>query len=172
VHYLIKKVQENPFLKAKTYLSHAFVLGNLDNKTLSQTIEALAEAEFGIMTSVPIGRTMMPIPQLMAAGVSVFAGTDSVVDHWQPLGSGSMLDKAHNMAELYGMTSEYKLSRCLAIATNGITPLDKQGKQVWPKVGDEASFVLFDSSCSAEVVARKPDVELLVHKGKVVYQKA
>lgn len=170
VEYLIAKVRENPVLKGKTYLSHCFILGALDSKTLEATCEALADAQIGITTTVPIGYNVMPIPKLIEHGIPVMAGTDCVTDHWQPFGTGSMLDKAKTMAELYRYNHEFGLSRCLGIGTKGVTPLDKDGNQVWPKVGDEASFNLVAASCSAEAVARLSPVKQLYHKGNLVFE--
>jgi cytosine/adenosine deaminase-related metal-dependent hydrolase len=170
VQYLIAKVNENPVLKGKTYLSHCFVMGALDEKTLKATCEALAQADIGITTTVPIGYNAMPIPTMLDHGIRVMSGTDCVTDHWQPFGTGSMLDKAKNMAELYRYNHEYGLSRCLGIGTKGLTPLDNQGNQVWPKAGDEASFNLVDASCSAEAVARLSPVKQLYHKGSLVFE--
>ncbi|RPA66510.1 deaminase [Cyclobacteriaceae bacterium YHN15] len=170
VQYLIAKVNENPVLKGKTYLSHCFVMGALDEKTLKATCEALAQADIGITTTVPIGYNVMPIPTMLDHGIRVMSGTDCVTDHWQPFGTGSMLDKAKNMAELYRYNHEYGLSRCLGIGTKGLTPLDNQGNQVWPKAGDEASFNMVDASCSAEVVARLSPIMQLYHHGKLVFE--
>lgn len=170
VRYMIEKVNENPELKGKSFLSHCFVLGALDEQALEATCEALAEAQIGITTTVPIGRTMMPIPKLLERGIPVMSGTDCVTDHWQPFGTGSMLDKAKVMAELYRYNHEFGLSRCLGIGTKGITPLDNKGNQVWPKVGDEASFNLVSASCSAEAVARLSPVKQLYHKGNLVFE--
>ena len=170
VEYLIAKVNENPVLKGKTYLSHCFVMGALDEKTLKSTCEALAQADIGITTTVPIGYNVMPIPTMLDHGIRVMSGTDCVTDHWQPFGTGSMLDKAKNMAELYRYNHEYGLSRCLGIGTKGLTPLDNQGNQVWPKSGDEASFNLVNASCSAEAVARLSPVMQLYHQGNLVFE--
>jgi cytosine/adenosine deaminase-related metal-dependent hydrolase len=145
-------------------------MGALDEKTLKATCEALAQADIGITTTVPIGYNVMPIPTMLDHGIRVMSGTDCVTDHWQPFGTGSMLDKAKNMAELYRYNHEFGLSRCLGIGTKGVTPLDNQGNQVWPKAGDEASFNLVNASCSAEAVARLSPVMQLYHQGNLVFE--
>ncbi|TKC09406.1 amidohydrolase [Pedobacter frigoris] len=169
VQYLINKVNENPVLKGKTFLSHCFVLGSLSEKTLKDTCEQLAAAKIGIISTIPFGRLIMPIPTLYQYGIKVMTGTDSVVDHWSPFGTGSMLQKANLMAQLYGYSSELELSRCLRIATNDILPLDQGGNQQWPKAGDQANFNLIDASCSAEAVARNSDIKALYHNGRRVF---
>jgi len=166
--YLIDKVNENPVLKGKTFMSHAFVLAKLDAKKQEEIAEKLADAKIGIISTIPFGRTIMPIPTLIKKGVYVATGTDSVIDHWQPFGLGNMLQRANVMAELYGMSDEFGLSRCLKIATDQITPLDDNGNVAWPKVGDEASFNLIAASCSAEAVARISPLVAHFDKGVLI----
>lgn len=169
VEYLIDKVNENPALKGKTYLSHSFILGRIDKTKQEEIAEKLAESKIGIVTTVPFGGLVMPIPTLLKYGVEVMLGNDSIVDHWNTFGSGSVLQKANLAAQLYGYSSEYALSRALKLATVGIIPIDDKGQQQWPKVGDKADFVLLDASCSAEAVSRISEVKSLVYNGRIVY---
>src|SRR5690606_19430306 len=154
VKYLIDKVNENPSLKGKTFLSHCFVLGKLDKSETQSIAEKLANAQVGIVSTVPFGGLVMPIPTLMANGVNVMTGNDSVLDHWGTFGSGSVLQKANLAAQLYGQSSELGLSRMLKLATADILPLDDKGVQQWPHAGAEADMVFVDASCSAEAVSR------------------
>ncbi len=169
VEYLIEKVNENPSLKGKTYLSHCFVLGKLDKTKQEEIAEKLGNARIGIISTIPFGNLVMPIPVLYKHHVNVMTGNDSIVDHWNTFGTGSVLQKANLMAQLYGYSTELMLSRSLKLATANILPLDDQGKQQWPKSGDEASFVLVNASCSAEAVSRISAVESLIHKGNMVF---
>lgn len=169
MEYLINNVNENPFLKGKTFVSHSFVLGRLDNTQLQSIAERLAEAQIGIISTVPFGRLTMPIPTLLKYGVNVMIGNDSIVDHWNTFGTGSVLEKVNLAAQLYGVVSEYELSRLLKLATAGPIPLDDNGQQQWPKTGDEANFVLIDASCSAEAVSRVSPVKSLIYKGNITY---
>lgn len=169
VEYLIDKVNENPALKGKTFLSHCFVLGKLDQNTLERIAEKLADAQVGIISTIPFGNLVMPLPALQKHGVTVFTGNDSIVDHWNTFGSGSVLEKANLYAQLYGQSTEFLLSRCLKLATANVLPLDDKGNQQWPKVGNDADLVFLDASCSAEAVSRISDVKSLIHKGNVVF---
>lgn len=169
VEYLIEKVNENPVLKNKTYLSHCFVLAGLEAGKMEDIASRLADAGIGIVSTIPFGRTIMPIPALYKHGVKVFTGNDSIIDHWSTFGSGSVLQKANLMAQLYGYSTEFDLSRSLKLATGDVLPLDDQGKKQWPAVGDDASMVLVDASCSAEAVARIAPVKSLIHQGNIVY---
>nr|WP_312398309.1 amidohydrolase [Chryseobacterium sp.] len=169
VEYLIQKVNENPSLKGKTYLSHCFVLGKLDKTKQEEMAEKLGNAEVGIVSTIPFGSLIMPIPTLYKHNVKVLTGNDSIVDHWNTFGTGSVLQKANLMAQLYGQSTEFLLSRSLKLATANVLPLDDKGNQEWPKVGDNADLAFLNASCSAEAVSRISNVESLIHQGNVVY---
>jgi len=169
IKYLIAKVNENPALKGKTYLSHCFALARLNKVQQEEMAEKMANAQIGINSTIPFGGLIMPIPTLMKHGVKVMTGNDSIIDHWNTFGTGSVLQKANLAAQLYGYSSEFGLSRMLKLATTGPIPLDDKGKQQWPKVGDDADFVFIDASCSAEAVSRISPVKSLIYKGNIVF---
>ena len=169
VNYIIDTVAKNPSLKGNVTISHAFALSTLSPQQTEETATRLAEQQISIASSIPIGTLHMPLPQLTEKGVFVMTGTDSVIDHWSPFGSGDMLEKANLYAQLYTRPDEFTLSRSLAIATGNVLPLDSKGQQVWPKANDKADFVLVDASCSAEAVARVSGRQATFHQGRLVY---
>jgi len=169
IEFLIDRTLENPALKGKAFVSHAFALSRLTKVEAEKIAARLAEAGVGIVSSVPFGNIIIPIPTLRKYGVEVLVGNDNIQDHWNTFGSGNMLQKANLIAELYGYGTEFGLSRALAFATRYKLPLDNQGNQRWPKVGDEASMVFVDASCSAEAVSRISPVTSLLHKGNIVF---
>lgn len=169
VEYLVDKVNENPALKGKTYISHCFVLGKLDKARQEAIAEKLAAAQIGINSTIPFGTLIMPIPLLMEHGVKVMTGNDSIIDHWSTFGTGSVLQKANLAAQLYGYATEFGLSRILKLATAGPLPLDDKGVQQWPKAGDAADLVFIDAGCSAEAVSRMSPVKSLVYQGEIVF---
>ncbi|UKB82856.1 amidohydrolase family protein [Chryseobacterium sp. MEBOG06] len=170
INYLIDKAIENPALQGKTFVSHAFALAHLSSKETEQIAERLAAGKVGIASSVPFNKTIMPIPTLKKYGVNVLIGNDNVQDYWSTFGSGSMLQKANLIAELYGYATEFALSRALQFATQSTLPLDEKGVQQWPKAGDEAAIVLADASCSAEAVSRMSDIKALMHNGNLFWR--
>lgn len=169
VEYLIDKVTENPRLKEKTYLSHCFVLGKLDASKQEEIAERLGAAGIGIVSTIPFGGLIMPIPILLKHKVKIMTGNDSIIDHWNTFGTGSVLQKANLAAQLYGYTTEFDLSRILKLATAGPLPLNDQGVQQWPKVGDDANIVFIEASCSAEAVSRVSPVKSLIYQGNIVF---
>ncbi len=169
IEYLIKKVNENPALKSKTYLSHCFALAKVSKTKQEELAEKLAEAKIGIVSTIPFGNLVMPIPALMKYKVEVLTGNDSIVDHWNTFGTGSVLQKVNLAAQLYGYSTEFQLSRMLGLATANVLPLNDKGEQQWPKVGDKANLIFLDASCSAEAVSRISDVKSLVYEGNQVF---
>lgn len=169
IEYLIDKVNENPFLKGKTFFSHCFVLGKLEKTKQEEIAEKLGNAQLGIASTIPIGNLIMPLPTLQKHNVTVYTGNDSIIDHWNTYGTGSVLEKANLYAQLYGQSTEFLLSRSLKLATANLLPLDDKGIQQWPKIGDDADFVLLNASCSAEAVSRISNVESLIYRGNVVF---
>jgi len=169
IEYLVNKANENPVLRGKTFVSHAFALGHLPVLETERMAARLAEAGVGIVSSVPFGNTIMPIPLLRKHGVEVLIGNDNIQDHWSTFGPGHMLRKAKLIAGLYGYTSEWALSRALGFATRYILPLDDKGKRQWPEAGNDANLVFLEASCSAEAVARVSPVKSLVHNGNIVF---
>ncbi|KQW67699.1 deaminase [Ensifer sp. Root127] len=169
INYMMETTEKNPALRGKVTISHAFALTTLAPEALEETASRLAENQMTIASTVPLGALMMPLPQLSKAGVFVMTGTDSVIDHWSPFGSGDMLERAYFYAQLYRGSDEFHLSRAMAIATGGVLPLDDEGKRAWPNAGDDAAFTLVGASCSAEAVARVPARTATFHQGRLVF---
>src|SRR5690606_14370555 len=76
VEYLIDKVNENPSLKGKTFLSHCFALARLNAAGQEEIAEKLANAQIGVVSTIPFGGLIMPIPTLLKHGVNVMTGND------------------------------------------------------------------------------------------------
>ncbi|HFI5647502.1 TPA: amidohydrolase [Klebsiella michiganensis] len=169
IRYLLDAMEQEPVLRGKLTLSHAYCLAQIDREELSELAGRMAALGVSLATCLPIGKDVMPLPFLRERGVRLSSGTDSVIDHWSPFGSASMLEKAYDWARLYTRGTEFELSRALAIATGNCLPLADSGERVWPKLNDEASFILLNAACSAQVVARLPAVEAVYFRGKRVW---
>ncbi len=167
--YVVATVERTPALRGRLTLSHAFVLSTLAKGALEEMAGRMALQGIAVATTVPLGTLMMPLRELQRKGVRVMAGTDSVIDHWSPFGTGDMLEKANFYAQRHDSRDEFHLSRALGLVTGDVMPLDDRGEWVWPKPGDPAEFVLVDASCSAEAVARRSPRCAAFHKGRLVH---
>ena len=104
--YMVDTVEGNAPLKDRVTFSHAFALASLDEGELDELAGRMAAQGISVASTVPIGRNMMPLPALRAKGVSIMTGTDSVIDHWSPFGTGDMIDKSNLYAQLYAGSDE------------------------------------------------------------------
>lgn len=95
-------------------------------------------------------------------------GCDNIFDVWSPFGNGDVLERAGRLAEISRWVDERALAQTLQYITGGITPLNHDGEQVWPQVGDVASIVLVEASCSAEAVARRSKRVATMFQGHIV----
>ncbi|UOY93308.1 amidohydrolase family protein [Ectobacillus sp. JY-23] len=155
-------------LKGRATISHGIALGDLAGDALIEMGAMLREQEIDVTTTIPINRPTLPVPVLDKLGITVSVGHDSITDHWSPFGTANTMQKLGLLAERFRIIDEHSLSRALKYGTGGITPLSERGEQVWPKVGDEATMMLVNATCSAEAVARRVDVMELFFQGAKV----
>ena len=163
-------IVEEAGYRGRTALSHSFCLGDVAVGQQESIAKRLAAQDVAIMSTVPINmnRTLPPIELLDRHGVKVHFGCDGFYDSWSPYGTGDVLEKVTRFSELYRKIDERGLRYGLKYATAGITPLDENGVQVWPKENDKASFVFFEAASTAEVVARKPKKRWVMVDGEMV----
>ncbi|OIK17058.1 deaminase [Bacillus sp. MUM 116] len=154
--------------EGRVAISHAFGLGDVSTGEAYEVAEILKESGISIVTSVPIGRAIPPVKLLTEWGVEVAVGNDNIYDSWWPTGNGDVLERAGRLLEYFRWTDEVSLSQALKYITGGITPLNKEGNQVWPKAGDAANMVLLDASCSAEAIARRSKRTAVFYNGNLV----
>ncbi|WP_096439246.1 amidohydrolase [Alteribacter populi] len=164
----LAKLTEEAGLQGKVSISHAFGLGDIPLSQAEGMAELLADAGITIITSVPINRKFPPVGLLHEGGVSVAVGCDNIFDVWSPFGNGDILERAGRLAEISGRVDERSLSQTLSFITDGKTPLNHEGEQIWPKIGDDASIVLVEASCSAEAIARRSKRIITMFKGEIV----
>lgn len=170
--YTIKRLSqftEQAKWQGRVNISHGYCLGACTSYELQEVVEILSNLGISIASTVPIDMPSPPVYLLQSKGVRVNLITDSLNDHWTPFGDGDLLRRASRMAEKFSMIDEYSLNRSLGFITNGIMPLDEKGVRSWPKVGDEASLILVDCSCSAEAVARVSKRKAVIYRGNLKY---
>lgn len=154
--------------QGKVTVSHAYCLGAVSGWALNSVLDEIAEARVALISSVPVGGPMPSPEELSSRKIDFMLGTDCINDMWSSFGNGNMLERASLLAERFGWDGEYELNRALKYITRGVTPLDDQGKRVWPASGDTADLVFTKASCTAEMIARRSPVMTSFKAGKVV----
>lgn len=161
-------ITEDAGWQGRVTVSHALAFADLSPQEQGDLADRFKELGMDITSTVPINRATIPFPLLKQKGVPVSLGDDSITDHWSPFGRGDSLERAGRLAERFRWSDERSLAEALGFITGGVTPLDQDGNRIWPKIGDEASAVLVEASCSAEAVARRAKRQAVLYCGEVV----
>jgi cytosine deaminase len=110
---------------------------------------------------------MARVPELMAAGVTVAFGHDSVMDPWYSLGSGDMLEVAHMGLHVAQMTSQVQMRACFdAVTVYAARILGLEGYGI--EVGCNADFVLLQASSPVEAIRLRAARLAVVRRGEVI----
>jgi cytosine deaminase len=115
----------------------------------------------------PIRRGHTRVKELLAAGVNVCLGHDSVMDPWYPLGKADPLQAAFTLAH-YGQMSGFEEIRTLIdmITVNGARALGLTDYGLEP--GCRADLVLFDAPTESDAIRLMAPRRLVIRAGKVV----
>lgn len=154
--------------KGRCAVSHGFSLGGIPEALQHEAAKRLKSQEVSIMSNTGLARVLPPFDILDSYGVPIHFGFDGFYDSWSSLGSGDLLEKVRNHCIMNRKIDEHSIRKSLKFITKGITPLNDEGKKVWPQNGDAADFVFSDASCSAELIARLPKERTVMVAGKVV----
>lgn len=170
IQHILNEIQQRSFNKEVT-LSHAYALADLPQQTLDNLLDQMAANNVGVTTTVPIGagQITIPVKYMYDRGVKVAFGHDSLIDHWSPFGSGDTIHKLNQFVQRFGYIDEWHIGQSLKYATGGLTPLNDNGEQQWPKVGDAANALLVDAVSSAHLIARKCPLSTVISKGNIIH---
>jgi cytosine/creatinine deaminase len=171
-------------LAGRTAGSHLTSMHSMDNYYASKLIPLLAEADIqaianplanvtlqGRHDTYPKRRGMMRVPELMAAGVNVAFGHDSVMDPWYPLGTGDMLAVAGMGLHLGHMTGTDQMSACFAAVTsNAARALRLEGYGI--AVGCYGDLVLLDAASPIDAIRRSASRLVVIRRGRIVARSA
>src|SRR2546423_14397271 len=115
----------------------------------------------------PIRRGHTRVKELLAAGVNVAIGHDSVMDPWYPLGYGGPAQAAFVLAPLGHMSGATELPYLLEmISVNPAKALGVDAGGV--RVGGPASLVVFDAPTPEDALRRVTPRFLVLRDGLVV----
>src|SRR6266702_31341 len=121
----------------------------------------------GRFDGYPIRRGHTRVKELLAAGVNVCIGHDSVMDPWYPLGYGDPLQAASVLAH-YGQMSGFAEIRTLIdmISVNGARALGLEEYGLEP--GCRADAVVFDAPSEMDAVRLVAPRRAVIRAGQIV----
>lgn len=167
-------------LQGRVAGSHLTSMHSMDNYYVSKLIPLMAEADLGVIANplanivlqgrhdtYPKRRGMTRVPELMAAGLTVAFGHDSVMDPWYGLGSGDMLEVAHMAVHVGQMTGLDAMAACFAAVTdNAAKVMHLEGYGIAP--GCKADMVLLDAHDPVEAIRLRATRLKVIRRGKVI----
>ena len=114
---------------------------------------------------------MPPVKRLVAAGVTVFAGSDNIRDAWSPYGNGDMLERAMLIGYRQGLLADADLELAFDLANGAAARvLGRSGHAI--EVGAAADLVALPAASLAEAVAAHPPRTLVMKGGRVLARDA
>ncbi len=153
-------------LRLQVWLYLLFISGLLTGlRFLSMPTESLHLQ--GRFDSYPKRRGLTRVPELLAAGLKVAFGQDSIRDPWYPLGNGNMLrtlDVGLHACHMLGMDW---IDSCLELITdNGAAALGLADYGIQP--GLPARCVILQGRSPYEVLLGQQPVRASIRDGRVI----
>ena len=167
-------------LEGRVTASHTTAMHSYNNAYAYRVINNVARARMHMVTnpldnsvlqgrfdSYPVRRGHTRIKELMAAGVNVCIGHDSVMDPWYPLGYGDPLQAAFVLAHYGHMSGAEELKRLLEMIT--FNPARALGLPDYGlETGGPASLVVYDAPGEVDALRLIPRRRLVLRRGRVV----
>ena len=167
-------------LSGRVTASHTTAMHSYNNAYAGRLIANIARAGLHMVTnpldnavlqgrfdSGPVRRGHTRVKQLLAAGVNVAIGHDSVMDPWYPLGYGDPVQAAFVLAHLGHMSGATELPYLLEmVTTNPARALGVDSAGV--RVGGPADLVVFDAPTPQDALRRVSPRFLVLRAGRIV----
>ena len=167
-------------LAGRVTASHTTAMHSYNNAYAYRVVNNIARAGMHMVTnpldnsvlqgrfdSYPIRRGHTRVKELMAAGVNVCIGHDSVMDPWYPLGCGDPLQAAFVLAHYGHMSGVDELRRLVDMIT--VNPARALGVEGYGLAeGAPASLVVFDAPSEMDALRLVPRRRLVLREGRVV----
>ncbi len=167
-------------LEGRVTASHTTAMHGYNNAYAYRLIANIRRARLHMVTNpldnsvlqgrfdgYPIRRGHTRVKELLAAGINVALGHDSVMDPWYPLGYGDPLQAASVLAH-YAQLSGYEELRSLIdmITVNGARALGLEDYGLAP--GSRADLVVFDAPSEMDALRLIAPRRLVIRAGQVV----
>ncbi len=163
--------------------SHTTAMHNYNNDYAFKLIGILKRADMNMITNpfdnsvlqnrtdgYPRRRGHTRVDELLARGVTVSIGHDSIMDPWYPMGKGSMLSAANLLMHTAHMSGYRQFSEVFDMITDysakTMNVLDGYGIEV----GNQADFIILDAKDEVEALRLMSECLYVVRKGKILVE--
>jgi cytosine deaminase len=163
--------------------SHCTAMHSYDNAYAFKLIRLLARAQVNVVANpfdnvvlqgrfdtYPKRRGITRVKELLAAGVNVALGHDSIMDPWFPLGRGDMLAAAQLALFLCHMSGYEEINDVLDLVTTNAAKTLRIQDAYGIEEGKPASFLLLDAPSAFEALRLIPArLHVFKHGQEVAY---
>jgi cytosine/creatinine deaminase len=167
-------------MSGRVTASHTTAMGSYNNAYAGRLITNIARAGLHMVTNPldnavlqgrfdtgPIRRGSTRVKQLLAAGVNVSIGHDSVMDPWYPLGYGDPVQAAFMLAHTGHLSGAPELVTLFEMVTTN--PAAALGVASYGlRVGGPADLVVFDAPTPADALRLVAPRLMVVRGGQVL----
>ena len=149
--------------------SHCTAMGSYDNAYAFKLTRLLARAQVNVVAnpfdnvvlqgrfdSYPKRRGITRVKELLASGVNVALGHDSIMDPWFPLGRGDMLAAAQLALFLCHMSGYKEIQDVLDLITTNAARTLRIQDRYGIEEGKPASFLILDAPSAFEALRLLP----------------
>ena len=106
---------------------------------------------------------------MLARGVNVSIGPDSVMDPWYSLGKANLLQQAFLMLHAGHMNGSEQLQQIFdMITTNSAKTLHLDNYGI--EEGNQADLIIFDAATEDDVLRLQSECTYVIRKGKIICQ--
>lgn len=122
----------------------------------------------GRFDSYPKRRGMTRVKELLAYGINVAVGHDSVMDPWYPLGTGNMLHAAFLALHIAQMSGYEEVPRVWDLVTENAARVMEVTEDYGIQPGKQADLVLFDAPTDRDALRTLATPLVCVKRGRVI----
>ena len=171
-------------LEGRVTGSHLSSMHSMDNYYVSKLIPLMIEADIQVIANptanmllmgrnddYPKRRGMTRVKELMAAGLNVSFGQDSVMDPWGSLNTGDVLDAAHMAVHVGQLSGRDEIISCFhAVTENPARALGLEGYGL--DVGCNADLVVLQAADPVEAIRLRPVRLYAIRRGNIIAESA
>ncbi|MBT6829753.1 MAG: amidohydrolase family protein [Rhodospirillaceae bacterium] len=171
-------------LEGRVTGSHLSSMHSMDNYYVSKLIPLMIEADIQVIANptanmllmgrhdtYPKRRGMTRVKELMAAGLNVSFGQDSVMDPWGSLNTGDVLDAAHMAVHAGHLSGRDEIIACFrAVTENPARAMGLEGYGL--EIGCNADLVVLQAADPVEAVRLRPVRLYVMRRGNIIAESA
>jgi cytosine deaminase len=168
-------------LRGKATASHATAMHNYNNDYAYKLLGILKKAEMNVIVNpfcnavlqnrldgYPRRRGITRVDELLARGINVCIGHDSVMDPWYNLGKADMLQAANLLAHLGHLNGHGQLSTLMDMITQNSARTLCVEDEYGLEEGKPADMVILDCESDAQAIRLMSEKLCVIRRGRVI----